>query len=201
MRSPGVAAVFVFVGFALGCSSGLPPRYVLERDIADYRYRRYQKVLDTELPVAGNESVSHTASYVQRDGDELRVASAVVTVYERPERLTSHVRERLRSLGTYDVRTEKRHGEWVFVADGGDDRWLVWISGRHVVKVGTSDGADIPPDLAKSYFRIYPSDVDEHGRAKKGALSAGEPDVSGDEGDDEALALPAHLREGAPRER
>lgn len=185
----------------LGCSRTLPPRYVLERDIDEYRYRRYQKVLDTELPMAENDSVSHSASYVLREEDDLRVATAVVTVYERPNALTAHVRERLKSLGTYEVRTDQRHGAHVFVADGGDDRWLVWVSERYVVKIGTSDGAEIPKELAKRYLKLYPSDLDEHGRAKKGAASAGELEsFENPDGEDE-LSLPTHLREGAPRER
>src|SRR5687768_6195162 len=91
---------------SVGCGASIPRRFVVEEDLGEFDYRRYQKTLDVEFPVEGNDAVGHTASYVrsQRTSSrEVVFATAFVTVYESSRGLTSEVRERLESLGTYDV--------------------------------------------------------------------------------------------------
>lgn len=184
---------------AAGCGASLPPRYVVEHDLGDFRYRRYQKVLDVEFPIAGNDAMGHTASYVRRDhGDDVVFATAFVTVYERPASLVSEVRERLTDLGTYRVSVGELDGENVWWLDGGTDRWAVWVSGKHVVKLGAPRGEEIPEEIAEAYVAHYPSDLDERGRAVEGAASAG-ASAREEQEEQEQLELPAHLRENAPR--
>ena len=181
------------------CGASLPARYVVEQDVGDFRYRRYQKVLDVEFPVEGNAAVGHTASYVRRDhGDEVVFATAFVTVYERPRALVAEVRDRLEGLGTYEIRVRELAGEHVWWLDGGSDSWALWVSGRHLVKLGAPRGEEIPEDLADAYTGLYPSDLDERGRAEEGAESAGQSARQVQQ-EEEQRQLPAHLREGAPR--
>jgi hypothetical protein len=181
------------------CGASLPARYVVEQDVGDFRYRRYQKVLDVEFPVEGNAAVGHTASYVRRDhGDEVVFATAFVTVYERPRALVAEVRDRLESLGTYEIRVRELAGEHVWWLDGGSDSWALWVSGRHLVKLGAPRGEEIPEDLADAYTGLYPSDLDERGSAEEGAESAGQSARQVQQ-EEEQRQLPAHLREGAPR--
>jgi hypothetical protein len=189
------AVVLVLVG----CGASLPPRFVVERDLGDFRYRRYQQVLDVEFPVEGNEAVGHTASYVRRDrGDEVVFATAFVTVYEQPRSLVAEVRDRLTSLGTYEVEVGELDGESVWWLDGGSDRWALWVSGQHVIKLGAPRGEEIPEDIASEYADLYPSDLDENGRAKEGAASAGQS-ARQEQEEREQVELPTHLQENAPR--
>lgn len=192
-------AVAALVGAMLaGCGSSLPARYVVERDMGDFRYRRYQQVLDVEFPVADNPAVGHTASYVRRDhGEEVVFATAFVTVYEKPTALVAEVHDRLDTLGTYEVDVGELEGEHVWWLDGGSDRWALWVSGKHVVKLGAPRGEEIPEDIAEIYVDLYPSDLDERGKAEEGAPSAGQSQREVEE--EREMTLPGHLREGAPR--
>jgi hypothetical protein len=118
-------------------------------------------------------------------------------LYERAVSLTAEVKEQLGSLGTYELTVGELYGEHVWWLDGGGDRWALWVSGRHVIKLGAPRGEEIPGDLASDYLDLYPSDLDEHGRADDDAASAG---PSGRQRREQAeLELPAHLREGAAR--
>jgi len=157
------------------CGPKLPPRYVVEKDVGSYRYSRYQQVLDVEIPIAGDPAVGHTATYV-RGGDEVRVTPAFVTVYEKPRGLTETARQRLRNMPGYTLVTREVEGEFVWQVRGeGGDTWLVWVSGPHLVKLGVPEGKDrVPEALAEVYLDLYPSDLDEKGRADKDAASAGD---------------------------
>ena len=192
-------SVLLTLVFALGCGASVPTRYVHERDLGDYQYRRYQKVLDLEFPVEGNDGVGHTASYVKRGRSrEVVFATAFVTVYEHAASLTAEVADRLDSLGTYEVTVGELEGDYVWWLDGGEDRWALWVSGNYVVKLGAPRGEDIPEDLADKYIDTYPSDLNEHGRAEEGADSAG-PSRRQAEAESEDLDMPEHLREGTVR--
>jgi hypothetical protein len=174
MRPP--RALLAFAALLLGCHPALPARYVVERGVGDYDYRRYQRVLDVEWLVPDNPGEGHTAVYVRRDGapgEGMHLASAFVSVYEHAASLTAEVKERLEGLGSYDVRVVEREGERVWLLDGGGDRWLLWVSGRFVVKLGAHGGGEPPEALVARYLDLYPSDLDEHGRARPDAASAG----------------------------
>jgi hypothetical protein len=156
------------------CGPKLPPRYVLERDLGSYKFRRYQQVLDVELPIAGNEAVGHTATYV-RGGHTIRVAPVFVTVYQKGAGLTESVRQSLRGMQGYTFDISRLGGAHVYRMRGeGGDSWLVWVSGKQLVKLGAPEGEkEVPEELLESYLDQYPSDLDEQGKAKKGAESAG----------------------------
>ena len=203
MRSRAAAVLALC---ALGCGPSIPTRYVLERDVDGWSYRRYQRVLDVEVAIEGNPAVGHTATYVQRPGRTERAvpfANVFVSVYERPAGLAAEVRRQVRELASYEVEVRELAGGRVFYLDAGPgDRWALWVSGRHVVKVGASDAADdVPAAIVGAYMSIYPSDLDEHGRARDGTASAGYPSPVGedDEGAEDGDGLPHFLEENAPR--
>lgn len=199
-----------------GCGPGIPARYVIERDIDGWSYRRYQRVLDVEIAVAGNAAVGHTATYVQRasrSGRSVPYANVFVSVYERPQGLAEEVRRQVRALGSYQASVRALGGGHVWYLDAGPgDRWALWVSGAHVVKVGASDAVDdVPEAVVGAYMGVFPSDLDEHGRARDGTASAGElpsdgPTVNEEEAEydgaapsDEQEEVPHFLREDAPR--
>jgi hypothetical protein len=104
------------------------------------------------------------------------------------------VREALQGLGSYEMEVGRHSGEYVWELDDGSDRWWVWVSGRHVVKIGAPQGHEIPEDVADEYLDLYPSDLDERGRAREGSASAGR---SLEEREEEGeLDVPFHLRTG-----
>jgi hypothetical protein len=158
----------------LSCGPKLPPRYVLETDIGSYKFRRYQQVLDVELPIDGNEAVGHTATYV-RGGKTILVAPVFVTVYQKAGGLTESVRQSLRGMQAYTFDITKLSGAYVYRMRGeAGDSWLLWVSRRHLVKLGAPEGEkEVPEELLESYLDKYPSDLDDQGKAKKGAESAG----------------------------
>jgi len=205
MRRTRQAALsaLVAVGLLAGCGPNLPARFVLERDVDGWSYRRYQRVLDVEFAIEGNPAVGHTATYVRRvtrTSETVPFANVFVTAYERPAGLAAEVRRQVRALATYETEVRDLGGGKVWYLDAGPgDRWAVWVSGPHVVKIGASDEMDeVPESIVSEYMGIYGSDLDEHGRAREGTPSAGdasEAPASGDEDDD----TPSFLRENAPR--
>ncbi len=201
--APVASAALVLLG-ALGCGPNIPTRFVLERDVDSWSYRRYQRVLDVELAIEGNAAVGHTATYVRRatrTGRTVPFANVFVTVYEQPAGLAAEIRRQVRGLATYEAEVRDFGGGHLWYLDAGPgDRWVLWVSGPHVVKIGASDELDmVPEEIVSEYMGIYPSDLDEHGRAREGTPSAGdlpEP-TSGDEEDREDT--PNFLRENAAR--
>lgn len=152
------------LAMCLGCAPKLPPRYVIESDLAGYHYRRYQQVLDIELPVAGNQAVGHTATYV-RPGDKLEIVPVFVTRYERAAGLAESLRQRLRAMESYrlDVTTLSREHVWQLRGEAGDV-WLLWVSGQHLIKIGAPEGEPrVPAALTEAYLERYPSDLDRKG--------------------------------------
>ncbi len=158
------------------CSPKLPPRYVIEADLDGYGYRRYQQVLDVEFPIAGNPAIAHTATYV-RGGEKLSVAPVVVTRYERAGGLTETVRQRLRSMDGYSLAVVKSRGDHVWRMEGSaGDAWMLWVSHAHLIKVGAPEGeAEAPRAIVEKYLDVYPSDLDDKGKAMNGKASAGPP--------------------------
>ena len=194
--------LLVFTMIVAGCGPSRPARYVVESDLGAFAYRRYQRVLDVEVPVAGNPAEGHTATYVarRRDGAEVVFATAFVTVYERAASLVAEVRERLAELASLELRTGRAHraNVWRLSETGAQEAtWVLWISGRHLIKLGGPPGEGIPDDLLRRYLSLYPSDLDRRGQARSGAASAGPSQAEAAE--DAELDLPASLREGAPR--
>jgi hypothetical protein len=198
LHARAVSAVAVLAaGLALaGCGPSIPTRFVLERDIGSLTYRRYQRVLDVELAIEGNAAVGHTATYVRRSGEgAIPYVNAFVTVYERPAGLAAEIRRLVRSLASYDVEVIDVGGR-AFSLDGGvGDRWIVWVSASHVVKIGGTASEELVRSVVSEYMGLYPSDLDENGRARAGTPSAG--DASEVE-DDVELEVPHSLAEDDP---
>lgn len=172
----------------LGCGASLPRRLVIEESVEGWRYERYQRVLDVEFPLEGNRAVGHTALYVRRErGQQRHLVSAFVTVYARGRGLAADIAARVRGLEGYRVRVGEVDGENVWLLTGTDgDRWALWVSGLRLVKVGAPEGPELPEDVVEAYLDLYPSDLDERGRAEASAPSAGpashdtRPSQSGD---------------------
>jgi hypothetical protein len=185
----------VIAGGAVGgCGPSVPPRFVLERDIASLSYRRYQRVLDVEFPVEGNEAVGHTATYVRRSArGEVPYVNVFVTVYANAPGLSAEIRRQVRTLGSYDVEV-RDVGAKVWSLDGGEgDRWYLWVSGSRVVKIGGVADDDLVRAVVSEYLGLYPSDLDERGRARAGTPSAGDAQEHAME--EENLELPQSLTE------
>lgn len=180
MRTALSLAFALLIPLFAACGPKQPPRYVIERDIGPYKFRRYQQVLDVEIALPGDEAVGHTATYV-RGGKSVLVAPVFITVYQRAAGLTETVRQRLRSMQGYSFDIVELSGENVYRMRGegeGGDSWLLWVSGAQLVKLGAPDGeSEVPEELRELYLERYPSDLDAKGKAKEGSASAG-PAVS-----------------------
>lgn len=187
------------------CGPNIPTRFVLERDVGAWSFRRYQRVLDVEIAIEGNEAVGHTATYVQRVARSSRTVpftNVFVAVYAEPRGLAAEVRRQVRALASYESEVRPYGGGYVWYLDAGPgDRWALWVSGAHVVKVGAGgDLPAVPEDIVNTYMGIYPSDLDPHGRARPGTRSEGEleenaPASEGGSGDQ----VPSFLQDNAPR--
>jgi hypothetical protein len=197
-EAPPLRIAVVLCLAALGCSSSLPTRYVIERDLSGYAFRRYQNSLDVDVPVEANPAQGHSAAYLHRAGKHVDIVTAFVTVYERPTALTAEVRQSLATLPGYKLLTEEHFGQHVWVLRAGSEpQYVVWPSGRFLVKLGAKSLPELPEGLAEAYAALYPSDLDEHGHARKDAASSGS--AKQEQREESEPELPANLREGAPR--
>jgi hypothetical protein len=194
-RGCGAALLLV----ALACGTTLPDRYVLEHDLGAYAFRRYQKSLEVEIPIADNAATGHTAAYLKRSNrDKVEVVTAYVTVYAHAKALAAEAHAGLATLGGYTLSNAELHGQYVWLLEGSaHEHWCVWVSENRIVKIGAPTGSEFPEEIIDAYGGLYPSDLNEHGAAKPDALSAGEAKATQTEGAE--LAVPANLREGAPR--
>lgn len=169
-----LSVAFVLAMMGLGCAPKRPPRYVIETDLAGFHYRRYQKVLDVELPIPENPAVGHTATYV-RAGDAPQILPVFVTSYQHGPGLAESVRQRLRAMEEYQLNVKKlsRENVWQMRGESGDV-WLLWVSGKELVKIGAPDGEpQVPAAVVEAYLDLYPSDLNRRGHVKRGAESAG----------------------------
>jgi hypothetical protein len=178
----------------LACGPSIPARFVLEHDLGYLSYRRYQRVLDVELPVEGNAAVGHTATYVRRsDTAGVPYVNAFVTVYDHAPGLAAEIRAHVDSLASYRSSVVDIEGGRAFALDGGpSDRWWLWVSANRVVKIGGTADEALTRRVISAYMGVYPSDLDEHGRAREGTPSAGRAATR--EPTREELDLPQSLR-------
>lgn len=157
--------------FSTACTPQVPERYVIEKDVATFQYRRYQQVLQVELPVEGNPAIAHTATYV-RGGETILIAPVVLTTYEHASGLAESLRQRLRSMEDYTFEVRKLSGSYVWHLQGADDVWVLWVSGPYLVKLGAPEGqSQVPEPLLEAYLKQYPSALDARGKAKDEAAS------------------------------
>lgn len=166
-------SIMLLLGPSAACATARPARYVVERDLGPYFYRRYQKTLDVEFVIAGNPATGHTATYLRRDADSPEFATAFVTVYERAQSLCAEVSEGLGKLERYERAVAEVEGGHAWRLARLDEHWLLWVSGRHVVKLGAPRGEQVPEALASAYMDVYPSELDDHGHAREDAQCAG----------------------------
>ena len=150
--------VLVFAAF-VGCAHAeLSERHIIEVDVGDWVYRRYQKVEDIEFQVPNNSGVGHTAVYQTRDTmgrvnvPRSAMAVAFVTEYERAEDVKKYLEDKVQELKGYKIKKEKEF--WRLSGDG--DAWALWASGKYIVKVGVPDGTTVPTELVTAYRQVYP---------------------------------------------
>src|SRR5256885_14111257 len=119
----------VLVGLAaLACASASAgERRVIEHDVGDFSYRRFQKLEDIEFRIEGNSGVGWTAVYQRKDtlgGGSIvpveAIAIAFVTEYDR-----GGVQVDARWLSGYQGERDKG----VYVLRGQADVGAGWPSG------------------------------------------------------------------------
>ena len=184
-RLPLMVLVLAIAWAQPGCGGpDLPVRGVIEENVDQWNFRRYQAVLDIEVWVPKNSASAYTASYVRRsaekrgrleDGD---VINAFVTRYKKSkgvQRAFVKFARRLAQESGYLVEDEKLGGARLFVIKGHGETWAMWAGKKHIVKVGGRAVEKVPEELVEAYADRYPSKV------KEGALEGELPgDVSED---------------------
>jgi hypothetical protein len=165
IRSLALPVVIVLLG-ACGGRPPPPPRGVVEADVGDWRFRRYQEVLDVEVWVDGNRGVAYTATYARDAAEKVNrltdedIATAFVTRYERDEgvlRETVKFVRRLAQEAGYQVEETKVGGVRCVVITGHEEAWAMWSAPKHVVKIGGHGRTTVPSGLVESYGDRYPS--------------------------------------------
>ncbi len=164
----GLLLVAVQLSAACGSTPKPPKRGVIERDVENWGFRRYQSVLDVEVWVAKNGAVAHTASYARKTSekkgriDDKDVINAFVTRYKE----TSGVRRalvvfvrRLAQQSGYKIEEKKVSGVRVYDVQGPNERWAFWSSKGHVVKLGGRGIKAVPGDLIDAYAERYRSNL------------------------------------------
>jgi hypothetical protein len=170
------------------CGGTLPPpkRRVIESDVGDWHFRRYQKTVDVEVYVNGNPAVAHTASYLRVEAEktgkikEGDLVSVFVTEYKSDKgvgRALVKFARRLAQEAGYVVEETDLGGQRVFRVAGHGETWAFWSSGRFVIKVGGPGVEKLPSGLVKEYGRRYPSKV------KDGSLDAPQEEEDDDTAD------------------
>lgn len=172
-------SIVVLAAFSCG-GPPLPARGVVEADLGEWKFRRFQPVLDVEVWVEDNKAQAFTASYVAdsaenrgRVGDE-DVVSVFVTRYQKPEgvlRETVKLARRLAAEQGYQVEENDQGGGRALSIRGHGEAWVMWPAARHVVKVGGRGRKDVPESVVSSYSERYPSTLPKH--ALEGALPGG----------------------------
>ena len=176
----GLLMALQFSG-ACGGTPKPPKRGVIESDVENWGFRRYQSVLDVEVWVAKNRAVAHTASYARKSSekkgrlDDTDVINAFVTRYKEKQgvrrALVVFVR-RLAQQSGYKIEEKKISGVKLFDVVGPAERWVFWPAKRHVVKLGGRGIKSVPKGLIGAYAKRYPS------RLKFGVLEGPLPEDS-----------------------
>lgn len=165
----GIAGIVVAAALAAcGGRPPPPPRGVIEGDVGDWKFRRYQEVLDVEVWVDGNRAQAYTATYARGAAEKINkltdqdIATAFVTRYERPDgvlRETVKFVRRLAQESGYTVEEAKLGGVRVVTITGHGEAWALWAAAGHVIKIGGHGRTDVPESLVDSYGARYPSQL------------------------------------------
>ena len=194
-------AAMTLVLLACGGRPPPPPRGVLESDVGDWKFRRYQEVLDVEVWVDGNRGVAYTATYARGAAEKVNkltdedIATAFVTRYDRPDgvlRETVKFIRRLAQEAGYQVEETKVGGVRVVVITGHGEAWAMWAAPKHVVKIGGHGREKVPERLVETYGERYPSQLVDN--VLEGPLPPGAEDQPKPEGDEKAPYDPDNPR-------
>lgn len=175
-----LALPLILVLLACGGRPPPPARGVLETDVGDWKFRRYQEVLDVEVWVDGNRGVAYAATYARGEAEKVNrltdedIATAFVTRYERDDgvvRETVKFVRRLAQEAGYQVEEKKVGGVRAVLITGHGEAWAMWSAPRHVVKVGGHGRKSVPEGLVESYGERYPSTLVDN--VLEGPLPAG----------------------------
>lgn len=158
--------LMVLVLMACGGRPPVPKRGVVESDVGEWKFRRFQPVLDVEVWVPENKAEAFTATYV-RDAAERRgrieerdVVSVFVTRYQRAHgvvREVARLARRLAQEAGYSVEEDKIGGVRSVTIHGHGESWVMWAAGNHVVKVGGRGREEVPTSMVEHYGERYPS--------------------------------------------
>jgi hypothetical protein len=163
-----VLAVMAVCAAACGSRPPPPPRGVVEGDVGEWKFRRFQPVLDVEVWIDRNRAEAFTATYVREDAEKRgRLAdddlvSVFVTRYESDggvARETVKFVRRLAQEAGYQVEETTTGGVRAVRIVGHGEAWLMWAAPRHVVKVGGRGRDDIPDAVVAYYGERYPSSL------------------------------------------
>ena len=166
---------------ACGGKPPVPKRLVVEGDVGSWKFRRFQgPLLDIEVWVDGNKGEAYSASYITETSEKTgRIADkdlvhVTVTKYEKPEgvaRETVKLVRRLAAEKGYQVDEKKLKGVRTLRITGPSETWVMWPSGKYVVKVGGQGRENVPEGVVSSYGDRYPSQLP--GGSLEGPLPAG----------------------------
>lgn len=193
LRRSAAVAIALIPAILAACGGTPPPpaKGILDRDLGSWKYRRSQRLLDVEVWVPKNKAVAFTASYVFGEAlkrgrvEDRDVVNAFVTRYQKDvgiERAVVKFARRLAQEEGYTVEEHKLGGARVFLIDGHGEKWAIWASKGHVVKIGGPGIDKVPKSLVADYAKRYPS------RLQSGMLEGPLPpgvDADEDKGDDE----------------
>lgn len=166
---------------ACGGKPPVPKRLVVEGDVGSWKFRRFQgPLLDIEVWVDGNKGEAYSASYITETSEKTgRIAdkdlvNVTVTKYEKPDgvvRETVKLVRRLAAEKGYQVDEKKLKGVRTLRITGPSETWVMWPSGKYVVKVGGQGRENVPEGVVSSYGDRYPSQLP--GGSLEGPLPAG----------------------------
>jgi hypothetical protein len=165
-----IVVLTVAASLVAACGGRPPPprRGVVEADVGDWKFRRYQEVLDVEVWVDGNPGVAYTATYARGEAERRSrltdedIATAAVTRYDRDDgvvRETVKFVRRLAEDGGYQVEEARMAGIRVVLITGHGETWAMWAAPRHVVKIGGHGRDSVPAQLVGRYADRYPSQL------------------------------------------
>jgi hypothetical protein len=180
-----VGVVLVALALVVGCGGRppIPKRGVVEGDLGEWKFRRFQPVLDLEVWVANNKGEAFTASYVREQAEKVGriedkdLVNVMVTRYTVPKgvlRETVKFARRLAQEAGYTVDESKVGGVRAVTISGKGESWVMWASKTHVVKVGGRNREDVPESVVESYGDRYPSTFP--GGLLEGPLPGEEPE-------------------------
>lgn len=169
MRLVSVVAIALLTLVACGGKPPVPKRLVVESNIGSWKFGRFQgPLLDIEVWVEGNKGEAYSASYITESSEkrgkieEQDLVNVIVTRYERTDgvvRETVKLVRRLAAEKGYEVNEKKIEGVRTLAISGPNESWVMWPSGKYVVKVGGQGRTNVPSSVVESYGDRYPSQL------------------------------------------